>query len=118
MEKELFFSGYCRAMDQSRMVEVVITDGEVEADCAYPDCPHAPSCQIAQRIKEAEELPGLFRAEQARLCQFSICFPRKPATVWASFWSDSCMGCWFSPISSITQPIRSPWDRMGEATPR
>ncbi len=54
MEKELFFSGYCRAMDQSRMVEVVITDGEVEADCAYPDCPHAPSCQIAQRIKEAE----------------------------------------------------------------
>ena len=54
MEKELFFSGYCRATDQSRMVEVVITDGETEADCAYPECPHALNCQIAKKIKEAE----------------------------------------------------------------
>ena len=55
MEKELFFSGYCRAMDQSRMVEVVITDSETEADCAWPNCPHAPSCQIAQKIKEVQK---------------------------------------------------------------
>ncbi len=54
MEKELFFSGYCRALDQSRMVEVEITDTRVDADCAYPDCPHAPNCQIAQKIKEAK----------------------------------------------------------------
>ena len=53
MEKEIFLSGYCRALDQSRMVEVEITDDCVEADCAYPDCPHAPSCQIAQKIKES-----------------------------------------------------------------
>ena len=51
MEKEIFLSGYCRALDQSRMVEVEITDDEVSADCAYPDCPHAASCQIAQKIK-------------------------------------------------------------------
>ena len=54
MEKEVFVSGYCRALDQSRMVAVEISDGLVEADCAYPDCPHAASCQIAQQIKEAE----------------------------------------------------------------
>ena len=53
MEKEIFLSGYCRALDQSRMVEVEILDGEVNADCAYPDCPHAASCQIAEKIREA-----------------------------------------------------------------
>ena len=55
MEKELFLSGYCRALDQSRMVEVEITDEETCADCAYPHCPHAAGCQIAQKIKEATE---------------------------------------------------------------
>lgn len=53
MEKEIFLSGYCRALDQSRMVEVEISDGTVDADCAYPDCPHAASCQIAQKIRES-----------------------------------------------------------------
>lgn len=54
MERELFLSGYCRCMDQSRMVAVVITDGELEeADCRYPDCPYAPNCPIAEKIEEA-----------------------------------------------------------------
>ena len=53
MEKELFVSGYCRALDQSRMVEVEIIGNQVDADCAYPDCPYVSSCQIAQKIKEA-----------------------------------------------------------------
>ena len=53
MEKELFLSGYCRALDQSRMVEVEISGQEVSADCAWPDCPHASSCQIAQKIQDA-----------------------------------------------------------------
>ena len=52
MEKEVFLSGYCRALDQSRMVEVEIADGHADADCAYPDCPHAPNCQNAQKIKD------------------------------------------------------------------
>ncbi len=53
MEKEIFVSGYCRALDQSRMVEVEIVDMQVSADCAYPDCPYAPNCQIAKKIIEA-----------------------------------------------------------------
>ncbi len=53
MEKEIFVSGYCRALDQSRMVEVEICSTEVNADCAYPDCPYAPGCQIALKIKES-----------------------------------------------------------------
>lgn len=52
MEKEIFVSGYCRALDQSRMVAVEISDGQVEADCAYPDCPYAPGCPVAQKIQE------------------------------------------------------------------
>ena len=52
MEKEIFLSGYCRALDQSRIVEAEISGKEVSADCAYPDCPHAPNCQIAQRLRE------------------------------------------------------------------
>jgi hypothetical protein len=52
-EREIFLSGYCRALDQSRMVEVEIHGGKADADCAYPDCPYAPNCQIAQKIKEA-----------------------------------------------------------------
>ena len=54
MEKELFLSGYCRAMDQSRMVTVVVEDGTLtEADCAYPGCPYAPGCPLAAKIEEA-----------------------------------------------------------------
>lgn len=54
MEKEIFVSGYCRVLDQSRIVAVEITDETLEADCAYPDCPYAPNCQIAQKIKEEQ----------------------------------------------------------------
>lgn len=55
MEIEKFFSGYCRAADQSRMVAVIIVDGELEeADCAYPDCPYAPGCPIAEKIRQIQ----------------------------------------------------------------
>ena len=54
MEKELFLSGYCRCMDQSRMVAVVVDSGElIEVDCSYPDCPYAPNCPVAAKIAEA-----------------------------------------------------------------
>ena len=56
MEQEFFFSGYCRTLDQSRMVEVIVEDGNVtEVDCCYPDCIHAPNCIIAKEIAEKTE---------------------------------------------------------------
>ena len=55
MEKELFLSGYCRCLDNSRMVDVVVTDTEVEIDCSYDNCPHAPFCDIAKRIDEIQK---------------------------------------------------------------
>ncbi len=54
MEKELFLSGYCRTIDGHRMVCVVMEDGEItEIDCAYPNCPHAPTCPIAAKIEQS-----------------------------------------------------------------
>jgi hypothetical protein len=54
MEKELFFSGYCRATDSQRMVCAVVEDDTLtEADCAYPHCPHAPTCPIAEKIEHS-----------------------------------------------------------------
>jgi hypothetical protein len=56
MEQELFLSGYCKALDRSRMVWVVIEDGEIaEIDCAYPNCPHSPSCPIGEKIAAAKQ---------------------------------------------------------------
>lgn len=53
MEKEFFISGYCRAIDQSRMVELVTEDGQLaEVDCCYGSCVHEPNCLIAKQIKE------------------------------------------------------------------
>ena len=53
MEKELFFSGYCRTTDASRIVEVILEDGKiVEVDCCYENCPHTPNCGIAKSIRE------------------------------------------------------------------
>ena len=55
MEDEVFLSGYCRALDRSRTVTVEKDGDQVDADCAYPDCPHCPSCDIAARIRELSE---------------------------------------------------------------
>ncbi len=53
MEQEEFFSGYCRTLDQSRMVAVLLTDGELdEADCLYGNCPYEGNCTIAEKIRE------------------------------------------------------------------
>lgn len=53
MEDEKIFSGYCRTLDQSRMVTVELTDGRIDdVDCLYPDCVYAPNCPIAKKIDE------------------------------------------------------------------
>ncbi len=39
METEIFLSGYCRQLDDARMVEVILEDGKVtEVDCCYGSC--------------------------------------------------------------------------------
>ena len=55
MYKEVFFSGYCRAMDGSRTVCAEIEDGETSADCNYGCCPYEKECTVAKSIREAEE---------------------------------------------------------------
>ena len=56
MEKEYFFTGYCRALDGGRTVEVIEEDGSVtEIDCAYPNCIHRSVCPIAKQVDELTE---------------------------------------------------------------
>ena len=43
---EEMIQGYCRAIDAARTVFVE----EGEADCAFPNCVHAASCEIAKQI--------------------------------------------------------------------
>ena len=51
MEIEKFLSGYCRQMDCSRMVAVVLEDGALtEADCCFGSCVYQPNCPIAKEI--------------------------------------------------------------------
>ncbi len=53
MEKESFYTGYCRMIDQSRMVTVVTENGELtEVDCCFENCIHTPNCLIAKAIRE------------------------------------------------------------------
>ena len=48
---EAFITGYCRAMDKSRIV--LLEDGE--ADCAYDNCPYKEVCEIGKRVAELTE---------------------------------------------------------------
>ena len=53
MEQEKFFSGYCRQLDASRMVEVILEDGEIsEIDCCYGNCIYESSCPIAKEVND------------------------------------------------------------------
>ena len=52
MEEEIIVTGYCRALDQSRMVTAECYEGNWEADCAWPDCPYAPQCQVARKLSD------------------------------------------------------------------
>lgn len=56
MEEEFMISGYCRTLDESRMVTVERTDGVItEVDCCYGHCLYEPSCTVAARILELEK---------------------------------------------------------------
>ena len=53
MEIEKFVSGYCRQLDASRMVEVILEDGKVsEIDCCYGNCVYQGNCPVAKEIEE------------------------------------------------------------------
>ena len=54
MERELFFSGYCRCMDASRMVAVTLEDNNItDVDCNYGSCPYEKDCALAEKIQTA-----------------------------------------------------------------
>ena len=56
MEQEFFFTGYCRCLDGSRTVEVIVTDGRpAEIDCGYEHCIHRSVCPIAKEIEKLEK---------------------------------------------------------------
>lgn len=50
--EEKIISGYCRCLDQSRMVTLELDGDSPEIDCAYFSCIHQNSCAIAQQIDE------------------------------------------------------------------
>jgi len=53
MEREVFLSGYCRCMDQSRMVEAVIDDSALlEVDCGFGGCIYQGNCPVAEKLRE------------------------------------------------------------------
>ena len=56
MEIEKFISGYCRVLDCSRLVEVILSDGKLEeADCCYGSCVYQTNCPIAKEIDALTE---------------------------------------------------------------
>ena len=55
MEEEKILTGYCRQLDQSRMVTIEVEDGTLtECDCCYGSCVYQPNCTVAQQIATLE----------------------------------------------------------------
>ena len=53
MEEEKFLSGYCKQLDASRMVTLVLEKGQLtEVDCCYGSCVYEPNCPIAREIRQ------------------------------------------------------------------
>lgn len=53
MEREAFFSGYCRCIDESRIVAVEAEGNQLtQVDCNYETCPYTGNCTIAKKITE------------------------------------------------------------------
>ena len=54
MEEERIISGYCRQLDQSRMVTIELEQGKLtDCDCCYGSCIYEPNCTVAKQITEA-----------------------------------------------------------------
>lgn len=55
MEKETFFTGFCRNQDATRMVAVEYEETEAgvtlqEVDCDYESCIHRGACRVGLSI--------------------------------------------------------------------
>ena len=51
--EERYLTGYCRCLDNSRIVEIVVEEGKIEeCDCLYGSCKFQMQCTIAQGIEE------------------------------------------------------------------
>jgi hypothetical protein len=49
--EERFVTGYCRRIDQSRMVAAELENGKLtEADCDFGSCPYEADCPIAREL--------------------------------------------------------------------
>lgn len=56
MEKEVFVTGYCRQLDQSRMVCAVVEAGSItECDCCYGNCIYQQECTVAKQLTALTE---------------------------------------------------------------
>ena len=54
MEEEFIFTGYCRQLDQSRMVTIEVEGGALtECDYCFGNCIYEPNCTVAKQISEA-----------------------------------------------------------------
>ncbi len=54
MEEEKIICGYCRQLDQSRMVTIEFESGQLtDCDCCYGSCIYEPNCTVAQQIAQA-----------------------------------------------------------------
>lgn len=52
MEREAFFSGYCRQIDGSRTVCVEAEGSNLlQADCLMESCPYSAQCPIQEKIE-------------------------------------------------------------------
>ena len=60
MSEEKIISGYCRVLDQGRMVTVEWDGPELlDADCCYGACVHQSACEIGKAITALlEAKPG------------------------------------------------------------
>lgn len=56
MEYEKMISGYCRRIDQSRIVTLELEDGKLQyVDCLYESCVYRPNCPIAREIERLQD---------------------------------------------------------------
>ena len=56
MEEEKFITGYCRQLDESRMVCILHRGSTLEeCDCCYGSCVYQSSCTIAKEIDQLQE---------------------------------------------------------------